>query len=37
MNKNTDECATCLRWWECNGEDQEFCPVVNGTPKSKED
>ena len=20
-------CATCLRWWECNGVDKEYCPL----------
>lgn len=22
-----DPCATCCRWWECNGVDQDDCPM----------
>lgn len=22
-------CATCLRWWECNGADADRCPMIH--------
>lgn len=34
ISTNNDPCATCLRRYECNGEDREFCPVVQAEAKS---